>query len=223
MAGSTNLPDTFVKVKNGRFVVGEQCKEFFFAGWNMCALPRRARAYARLTLPLLPRRWEVVELGSNAPSPPFRSTPKLGQEHLVNVMNQGVAAGMKVIRVWAHSITPGWEMQTGPDTYNETVLKGMDFVMDEAHKRGLKIIWVLADNWYPTGGIDSFVKMGGASKHQEFFTNSAVKALYKKHIAFITGRVNSINGRKYSDDATIMAWCVPSLLHASLARPQRLC
>ena len=165
----------------------------------------------------------MVELGSNAPSPPFRSTPKLGQEHLLNVMNQGVAAGMKVIRVWAHSITPGWEMQTGPDTYNETVLKGMDFVMDEAHKRGLKIIWVLADNWYPTGGIDSFVKMGGASKHQEFFTNSAVKALYKKHIAFITGRVNSINGRKYSDDATIMAWCVPSLLHASLARPHRLC
>jgi hypothetical protein len=27
------------------------------------------------------------------------------------------------------------------------VLKGMDFVMDECHKRGLKIIWVLADNW----------------------------------------------------------------------------
>ena len=177
----------------------------------------------------------MVELGSNAPSPPFRSTPKLGQEHLLNVMNQGVAAGMKVIRVWAHSITPGWEMQTGPDRYNETVLKGMDFVMDEAHKRGLKIIWVLADNWcarllpppvpapasaantyaihvashrYPTGGIDSFVKMGGASKHQEFFSNGAVKALYKKHIAFITGRVNSINGRKYADDATIMAWCV---------------
>ena len=149
-----------------------------------------------------------MELGSNAPSPPFRSTPKLGQEHLLNVMNQGVAAGLKVLRVWAHSITPGWEMQTGPDSYNETVLKGMDFVMDEAHKRGLKIIWVLADNWYPTGGIDSFVKMGGASKHQDFFTNSAVKALYKKHIAFVTGRTNSINGRKYSDDATIMAWCV---------------
>ena len=150
----------------------------------------------------------MVELGSNAPSPPFRSTPKLGQEHLLNVMNQGVAAGMKVLRVWAHSITPGWEMQTGPDSYNETVLKGMDFVMDEAHKRGLKIIWVLADNWYPTGGIDAFVKMGGASKHQDFFTNSAVKALYKKHIAFVTGRTNSINGRKYSEDATIMAWCV---------------
>jgi mannan endo-1,4-beta-mannosidase len=196
-------------VKEGRLVVGESCKEFYFAGWNM---------------------WEVVELGSNAPSPPFRSTPKKGQEHLLNVLNEGVAAGMKVVRMWAHSITPGWEMQKGPDSYDEKVragarcaarpapadflpagtsqvLKGMDFVMDECHKRGLKIIWVLADNWYPTGGIDSFVKMGGASKHQDFFTSAAVKALYKKHISFMASRVNSINGRKYSEDPTIMAWC----------------
>ena len=155
---------------------------------------------------MLHLRWEVVELGSNAPSPPFRSTPKLGQEHLVNVMNEGVAAGMKVIRVWAHSITAGWEMQKGPGSYDEKVLKGMDFVMDEAHKRGLKIVWVLADNWYPVGGIDSFVKMGGASKHQDFFSNTKVKELYKQHISFIANRVNSINGRKYADDPTIMAW-----------------
>ncbi len=107
-------------------MVGEQCREFYFNGWNM---------------------WEVVELGSNAPSPPFRSTPKLGRQHLTNVMDQGVAAGMKVARMWAHSITPGYAMQTGPNAYNETVLAGMDFVMDEAHKRGLKLIWVFADNW----------------------------------------------------------------------------
>jgi mannan endo-1,4-beta-mannosidase len=51
---------------------------------------------------------------------------------------------MKVVRMWAHSITPGWEMQTGPATYDEKVLKGMDFVMDECHKRGLKVCARLA-------------------------------------------------------------------------------
>lgn len=35
-----------------------------------------------------------MELGSNAPSPPARSTPKLGQEHIVNVMNEGVAGAL---------------------------------------------------------------------------------------------------------------------------------
>ncbi len=60
---------------------------------------------------------------------------------------------------------------------------------------------------YPTGGIDSFVKLGGSSKHQDFFTSAAIKQLYKQHITFMANRVNSINGRKYSEDPTIMAWC----------------
>lgn len=37
VVGNTGLPDSFVKVKQGRLVVGEQCKELYFAGWNMCA------------------------------------------------------------------------------------------------------------------------------------------------------------------------------------------
>ena len=64
---------------------------------------------------------QVVELGSNAPSPPFRYTPKKGQEHIRAVFDQGVAAGMKVVRIWAHSITPGWVMQPTPGHYNETM------------------------------------------------------------------------------------------------------
>ena len=62
-----------------------------------------------------------MELGSNAPSPPFRYTPKKGQEHIRTVFDQGVAAGMKVVRIWAHSITPGWVMQPAPGHYNETM------------------------------------------------------------------------------------------------------
>jgi mannan endo-1,4-beta-mannosidase len=48
--------------------------------------------------------------------------------------------------------------------------------------------------------------MGGSSKHQDFFTSAAIKSLYKQHISFMAARVNSINGRKYADDPTIMAW-----------------
>ena len=132
--------------------------------------------------------------------------PQKGQTHIVNVMNQGVAAGMKVMRVWVHSITEGWEMQTAPGIYNEKILHGMDFVMDEAHKRGLKLIWVIADNWYKVGGIDSYVNWGGSSSHADFFSSPAIKKIYKNHITFLANRVNSINGRKYSTDPTIFAW-----------------
>lgn len=49
-------------------------------------------------------------------------------------------------------------------------------------------------------------------EHEQFFTEPACKQLYKDSAAAIIGRVNSINGRRYRDDPTIMAWCVtPSI------------
>lgn len=44
-------------------------------------------------------------------------------------------------------------------------------------------------------------------EHEQFFTEPACKAMYKSSAAAIIGRVNSINGRQYRDDPTIMAWC----------------
>ena len=47
------------------------------------------------------------------------------------------------------------------------MLLGMDFVLDQARKRGLKIIWALADNWYPVGGVMQYVEWSeSASRHQ---------------------------------------------------------
>jgi len=43
----------------------------------------------------------------------------------------------------------------------------MDFVLDQARRRGLKIIWALADNWYPVGGVMQYVEWSeSASRHQ---------------------------------------------------------
>lgn len=42
-AGTSGLPEGFVKVKDGRLVIGEKCHEFFFAGWNQ-ARPRATTA-----------------------------------------------------------------------------------------------------------------------------------------------------------------------------------
>jgi len=118
--------------------------------------------------------WEVVELGSSAPSPPFRYTPKKGRDHITSVLDQGVAAGMTVLRsaspphfflllrsiarpVWTHSVTEGWGMINGAGSYNESIIEGLDFIVAEAGKRGLKMVLALADNWcaYPCalGGV----------------------------------------------------------------------
>ena len=40
----------------------------------------------------------------------------------------------------------------------------------------------------------------------DFFTSPAIKEAYRGFVHTITSRVNTINGRRYSDDPTIMAW-----------------
>ena len=69
--------------------------------------------------------------------------------------------------VFWSQITPGYATQTSPGVWNEEVLLGMDFVLDQARARGLKIIWALADNWYPVGGVMQYVEWSeSASRHQ---------------------------------------------------------
>jgi mannan endo-1,4-beta-mannosidase len=66
---------------------------------------------------------------------------------------------------------------------------------------------VLTDNWYYTyGGVDEYVRWAGATGHESFFTNEAVKSLYEQYVADLIARVNVYTGVAYRDDPTIMAW-----------------
>ncbi len=46
------------------------------------------------------------------------------------------------------------EMQVRPGVYNEDMFRGLDFVLAEAGKVGIKVILSLADNWKYHGGVD---------------------------------------------------------------------
>ena len=43
-------------------------------------------------------------------------------------------------------------------------------------------------------------------RQSDFFTKPEIKEAYRGFVHTITSRVNTINGRKFSDDPTIMAW-----------------
>ena len=49
------------------------------------------------------------------------------------------------------------------------------------------------------------VEFAGVS-HNDFFTNPATKSLFKDFVSTIITRTNTITGRKYADDPTMMAW-----------------
>jgi len=73
-------------------------------------------------------------------------------------------------------------------------------------QRGIKLILCLEDFWL---SVDRYIKWSQtAGGKNDFYTDYAVRQMYKAHLRYFVSRVNSISGVMYRDDPTIMAWCV---------------
>ncbi|EPS69785.1 endo-beta-mannanase [Genlisea aurea] len=121
------------------------------------------------------------------------------------------AHGLNVSRTWAFSDGGYFALQASPGCYIEKTFQGLDFVVQEAGKHGIKLILSLVNNYNDFGGKNQYVKWGrnrgqNLSSDDDFFTNSAVKGYYKNHIKAVVTRQNNLTGMAYRDDPTIMAW-----------------
>lgn len=50
------------------------------------------------------------------------------------------------------------------------------------------------------------VKEYEVARHSLFFNDTGAKSIYKDYVKAIVTRENSVNGRKYSEDPTLMSW-----------------
>ncbi|XP_061345585.1 mannan endo-1,4-beta-mannosidase 7-like [Gastrolobium bilobum] len=119
--------------------------------------------------------------------------------------------GLNIARTWAFSDGGYKPLQYSPGSYNEDMFQGLDFVISEARRYGLKLVLSLVNNYNNLGGKKQYVdwaRSQGQSVNSEddFFTNPVVKGYYKNHIKSVLTRRNSLNGVAYKDDPTIMAW-----------------
>ena len=90
----------------------------------------------------------------------------------------------------------------GPDG-----LQRIDFLLDEAKKRGLKVIIAFLDFWPYTGGAQQMRAWYGSDDVYSFFAEDArTIADYKRWVETVVTRVNSINGIRYAADPTIFSW-----------------
>lgn len=96
--------------------------------------------------------------------------------------------GLNVMRTWAHPVTAPYALMTGPGQYREEMFRGLDYLIDEARKRGIRLLLALVDNWQATGGADQFVGWAGASVHEDFFSNPQVKQMYEDHVKVMLTR-----------------------------------
>ncbi|KVI06707.1 Glycoside hydrolase, catalytic domain-containing protein, partial [Cynara cardunculus var. scolymus] len=135
-----------------------------------------------------------------------------GERHKVTQVLQDAAnSGLSVCRTWAFADGGDKALQISPGAYNERVFQGLDFVVAEARKLGVRLILSFVNNYKDFGGRPQYVEWARSSGVQissddDFYTNPIVKGYYKNHIQRMITRVNTITKIAYRDDATIMAW-----------------
>jgi mannan endo-1,4-beta-mannosidase len=124
--------------------------------------------------------------------------------------------GFNVIRTWAFNdgganidgYPTEWAYQQTPTSeYNEVALQGLDYALDQARQRNLKLILTFTNNWTDYGGMPWYVDASpSASAHDDFYTDGQCKEWFKARIQYLVNRRNSYNDMLYRDDPTIFAW-----------------
>ncbi|KHN36084.1 mannan endo-1,4-beta-mannosidase 7-like [Glycine soja] len=128
-----------------------------------------------------------------------------------NAFREAASHGLTVARTWAFSDGGYRPLQYSPGFYNEQMFTGLDFVVSEARKYGIKLILSLVNNYENFGGKKQYVNWARShgqylTSDDDFFRSPVVKGYYMNHVRTVLNRYNRFTGMHYKDDPTIMAW-----------------
>ncbi len=184
----------FVQVKGTQFVLAD--KPYYFAGTNF---------------------WYGCYLGAT----------EEGRKRLVSELDALKAMGVTNLRVLgaseestiARSVKPA--IQTRPGVLDESLLKGLDFLLAEMGKRDMKAVIFLNNYWEWSGGMSQYMAWvneaaiidpnsgnwtGFMLNSARFYSSPATQKLYQDFMTKIITRKNTVTGITYKDDPTIMTW-----------------
>ena len=112
-------------------------------------------------------------------------------------------------------------LQVAPGVYNDTILAGLDYFMNELRDRDMTAVLYLNNSWEWSGGYSVYLQWSGHGDAvvpavdgwpaymeyvKQFPQSDSAKALFANHVNYIVSRTNRYNQIKYVDDPTIMSW-----------------
>ena len=56
-----------------------------------------------------------------------------------SLLDHAPVAGLTVMRAWATTVDDNYALQTSPGVYNEAVFRGLDYSLDQASQRNIKV------------------------------------------------------------------------------------
>lgn len=112
-------------------------------------------------------------------------------------------------------------LQEAPGVYNDTILAGLDYLLQELGKRDMVAVLYLNNSWEWSGGYGFYLEHAGAGKQprpddvgypafmeamSQYATNEKAHQLFYDYVRFILSRTNRYTGLAYKDDPAIMSW-----------------
>ncbi len=187
----------FVKIEDGKFV----CQDYpsYFIGTNL---------------------W----YGSNLASEGFggdreRLHAELDTLKALGINNLRVLVGGDGLDGVNYRIGP--TLQKEPGVYNDTIFRGLDYLLAEMAERGMKAVLYLNNSWEWSGGYGAYLEWAGAGEAifpvkdgywpyvqsvAPFVTNEKAKEFFYNHVKHVVSRTNTVTGKPYKDDPTIFSW-----------------
>lgn len=187
----------FVTVKDGRFV--KDGKPYYYVGTNF---------------------WYGAILGSEGQGGDrHRLCKELDLMKEMGIDNLRILVGSDGERGVTTKVEPTLQVQ--PGEYNDTILAGLDFLMQEMGKRQMVAVLYLNNSWEWSGGYGFYLQYAGAGKAprpnedgypafmnfvSQYATNQKAHELFYDYVRFILTRTNRYTGLPYKDDPAIMSW-----------------
>jgi len=193
--------DEFVAVRDSRFML--RGKPYVYVGANMwfgCYLS------------------EAALLGGRA-----RLGRELDRLQSIGATNVRLLAGSETSPL-VGAISRG--ISRAPGDWNEELLRGLDFCLAEMARRDMRAVLFLSNYWQWSGGFAQYIRWAtgetipdpdlpqiavgdwGAfmKMSARFYATPGANELYLAYVAYLLTRRNTINGRIYNEDPTIMTW-----------------
>lgn len=190
-----NTTPQYVTVKDGHFYIGD--KEYRYVGTNFW--------YGAI----------LASEGMGGNRERLKKELDLMQE--IGITNIRVLVGGDGTGEHEYQIKP--TLQLAPGVYNDTILRGLDYLMADLEQRNMKAVLYINNAWEWSGGFGVYLDWAGMGKpatpkewveyqayHSQFTKNEKAKKLAADHTRFIVSRTNTVTGKPYSESPALMAW-----------------
>ena len=194
---STPEPTGFVTRQGASFFVDGQ--EYRFVGTNF---------------------WYGAILGSEGQGGDRqRLCRELDKLHSLGLDNLRILVGSDGERGVTTKVEP--TLQVAPGVYNDTILAGLDYLLQQMGQRGMKAVLYLNNSWEWSGGYGFYLEQAGAGKQPrpnedgyvafmnamaQYAFNDSAHVLFYQYVSDIVCRTNRYTNVAYVDDPTIMSW-----------------